>query len=177
MDIFRAVRSGIVVWWQQSYSAPPPPGMYCVSADGAGVDIIQGGVLRERGEGDRCEPLLRERARVLARLTRSSGGGRWNRVPAQHTLRRIRHSTHCGEQFEFGGRSIAAVDQLGCVSRIKQDTADQKTQKQHQQQHRAQTQTFAYGGTGVACCSWYKPGFQKLYFAVSRRLPSIFCSC
>ena len=113
LNIFRAVRSGIVAWWQQSYSAPPPPGMYCVSADGAGVDIIQGGVLRERGEGDRCEPLLRERARVLARLTRSSGGGRWNRVPAQHTLRRIRHNTaQYGTTHIAGNSSSLGADQL-----------------------------------------------------------------
>ena len=58
--------------------------------------------------------------------------------------------THCREMLEFVGGSIAAVDQLTCVSRIKHDTAHQKTQQQQQQQHTQGTKTFAFGEAAVA---------------------------
>ena len=130
LNIFRAVRSGIVAWWQQSYSAPPPPGMYCVSADGARWILFREGSSGREGRetvASRCYGREREFWPGSPGLAGEEGGieCRHNTYCGEHGT--TRHNTHCREQLEFGGRSIAAVDQLGCVSRIKQNTADQGT--------------------------------------------------
>ena len=116
------------------------------------VDIIQGGVLRERGE-----TVASAGAVATGESESEEGGGLAGRL-AQCRGRKVESAaattagtthTHCREMLEFVGGSIAAVDQLTCVSRIKHDTAHQKTQQQ-QQQHTQGAKTFAFGEAAVA---------------------------
>ena len=129
LNIFLAVRSSIVVWWQHpivvsNYSAPPP-GMYCVSADGGRWILFREGSSGREGRPLRAlEPLLRERARVRGRSgwpTRSMPGEEGGTAGATRTgtTHNARHFTYCAHGstqrhtqravHRFGGGSVAAA--------------------------------------------------------------------